>query len=262
MKKIVIFALIAALCAGALLYFYLGNLEAEKQVEVQYDTVVAAATDIPAYTQITGDMLTLKQIPQGYAHPLAAKTVEEAVGLVTVSDIVAGEEILPSKLKEFGATDSGLAYVVPEGMRAVTVSVDEVSGVAGFLKRGDYVDVISYTSTSFDMKAAAEAQTQTGTDQTTEAPQGGTSQSTTVIAAQNVLVAAIGTSLSSSTTNGEDPAAIAYNSVTLILTPEDAMRVVQGSRSGSLILILRASGDHAANTQDPVVNDSLLIKPE
>ena len=79
MKKIVLFALIAALCAGALLYFYLGNLEAEKQVEVQYDTVVAAATDIPAYTQITGDMLTLKQIPQGYAHPLAAKTVEEAV---------------------------------------------------------------------------------------------------------------------------------------------------------------------------------------
>ena len=262
MKKIVIFALIAALCAGALLYFYLGNLEAQKQVEVQYDTVVAAATDIPAYTQITADMLTLKQIPQGYAHPLAARTVEEVVGLVTVSDILAGEEMLPSKLKQFGATDSGLAYVVPEGMRAVTVSVDEVSGIAGFIKRGDYVDVISYTSTSFDMKAAAAAQTQTGTDTTTEVPQGGTSQSTTVIAAQNVLVAAIGTSLSTSTANGEDPAAIAYNSVTLILTPEDAMRVVQGSRSGALILILRASGDHAANTQDPVVNDSLLIKPE
>ena len=99
MKKIVIFALIAALCAGALLYFYLGNLEAQKQVEVQYDTVVAAATDIPAYTQITADMLTLKQIPQGYAHPLAARTVEEVVGLVTVSDILAGEEMLPSKLK-------------------------------------------------------------------------------------------------------------------------------------------------------------------
>lgn len=262
MKKIVLFALIAALCAGALLYFYLGNLEAQKQVQVQYDTVVAAATDIPAYTQITGDMVTLKQIPQGYAHPLAAKTVEEVVGLVTVSDIVAGEEMIPSKLKEFGQTDSGLSYVVPEGMRAVTVSVDEVSGVAGFLKRGDYVDVISYTSTSFDMKAADTAQPQTGTDQTTESAQGGTSQSTTLIAAQNVLVAAIGTSLSSSTTNGEDPAAIGYNSVTLILTPEDAMRVVQGSRSGSLILILRASGDHAANTQDPVVNDSLLIKPE
>ncbi len=264
MKKIVIFALIAALCAGALLYFYLGNLEAQKQVQVQYDTVVAAAADIPAYTQITGDMLTLQQIPQGYAHPLAARTMEEVVGLVTVSDIVAGEQVLPSKLKEFGQTDSGLAYVVPEGMRAVTVSVDEVSGVAGFLKRGDYVDVISYTSTSFDMKATAQAQAQTGTgtDQTTQPAQGGTSQSTTVIAAQNVLIAAIGTSLSTTTNASGDPAAVGYNSVTLILTPEDAMRVVQGARSGALILILRASGDHAANTQNPVINDSLLIKPE
>ena len=259
MKKIVIFALIAALCAGALLYFYLGKLEAQKQVQVQYDTVVAAAADIPAYTQITGDMLTLQQIPQGYAHALAARTVDEVIGLVTVSDIVAGEQIFPSKLKEFGQTDSGLAYVVPEGMRAVTVSVDEVSGVAGFLKRGDYVDVISYTSSCFDMKAAAQAQT--GTDQTTNPAQGGSSQSTTVIAAQNVLIAAIGTSLST-TTNAGDPAAVGYNSVTLILTPEDSMRVVQASRSGALILILRASGDHAANTQDPVVNDSLLIKPE
>ena len=259
MKKIVIFALIAALCAGALLYFYLGKLEAQKQVQVQYDTVVAAAADIPAYTQITGDMLTLQQIPQGYAHALAARTVDEVIGLVTVSDIVAGEQIFPSKLKEFGQTDSGLAYVVPEGMRAVTVAVDEVSGVAGFLKRGDYVDVISYTSTSFDMKAAAQAPA--GNDQTTESPQGTTSQSTTVIAAQNVLVAAIGTSLSS-TTNTADAAAVGYNSVTLILTPEDAMRVVQGSRSGALILVLRASGDHGANTQDPVVNDSLLIKAQ
>lgn len=264
MKKIVIFALIAALCAGALLYFYLGNLEAQKQTQVQYDTVVAASVDIPAYTSITSDMLTLQQIPQGYAHPLAARTADEVVGLVTVSDIVAGEQIFPSKLKQFGQTDSGLAYVVPEGMRAVTVSVDEVSGVAGFLKRGDYVDVISYTSTSFDMKAAAQAQTGTGTgtDQTTDPAQGGASQSTTVIAAQNVLIAAIGTSLSTTTNAGADPAAVGYNSVTLILTPEDAMRVVQGSRSGSLILVLRASGDHAANKQDPVVNDSLLIKPE
>lgn len=261
MKKIVIFALIAALCAGALLYFYLGNLEAQKQTQVQYDTVVAAAADIPAYTTITSDMLTLQQIPQGYAHPLAARTTDEVVGLVTVSDIVAGEQIFPSKLKQFGETDSGLAYVVPEGMRAVTVSVDEVSGVAGFLKRGDYVDVISYTSTTFEMKAADQAQIGTGTDQTTNPAQGGSSQSTTLIAAQNVLIAAIGTSLTTATNTG-DPATVGYNSVTLILTPEDAMRVVQGSRSGALILILRASGDHAANTQDPVVNDSLLIKPE
>ena len=258
MRKIVIFALIAALCAGALLYFYLGNLEAQKEVKVEYDSIVVAAVDIPAFTPITGDMVTFRQVPLGYAHPLAARTIEEVVGLVTESEIIAGEEMLPSKLKQFGETDSGLSYVVPEGMRAVTVAVDEVSGVAGFLQRGDYVDVISYTSTSYEMPAADQAQT--GTTETTDPAQNAVSQSTTVIAAQNILVAAIGRSLSSSTSSTEDQSAIGYNSVTLILSPEDAMRVIQGSRSGSLILILRASGDHDTNTEDPVINDSLLIK--
>ena len=258
MRKIVIFALIAALCAGALLYFYLGNLEAQKEVKVEYDSIVVAAVDIPAFTPITGDMVTFRQVPLGYAHPLAARTIEEVVGLVTESEIIAGEEMLPSKLKQFGETDSGLSYVVPEGMRAVTVAVDEVSGVAGFLQRGDYVDVISYTSTSYEMPTADQAQT--GTTETTDPAQNAVSQSTTVIAAQNILVAAIGRSLSSSTSSTEDQSAIGYNSVTLILSPEDAMRVIQGSRSGSLILILRASGDHDTNTEDPVINDSLLIK--
>lgn len=258
MRKIVIFALIAALCAGALLYFYLGNLEAQKEVKVEYDSIVVAAVDIPAFTPITGDMVTFQQVPLGYAHPLAARTIEEVVGLVTESEIIAGEEMLPSKLKQFGETDSGLSYVVPEGMRAVTVAVDEVSGVAGFLQRGDYVDVISYTSTSYEMPTADQAQT--GTTETTDPAQNAVSQSTTVIAAQNILVAAIGRSLSSSTSSTEDQSAIGYNSVTLILSPEDAMRVIQGSRSGSLILILRASGDHDTNTEDPVINDSLLIK--
>lgn len=258
MRKIVIFALIAALCAGALLYFYLGNLEAQKEVKVEYDSIVVAAVDIPAFTPITSDMVTFRQVPLGYAHPLAARTIEEVVGLVTESEIIAGEEMLPSKLKQFGETDSGLSYVVPEGMRAVTVAVDEVSGVAGFLQRGDYVDVISYTSTSYEMPTADQAQT--GTTETTDPAQNAVSQSTTVIAAQNILVAAIGRSLSSSTSSTEDQSAIGYNSVTLILSPEDAMRVIQGSRSGSLILILRASGDHDTNTEDPVINDSLLIK--
>jgi len=259
MKKVVLFALIAAVCAGVLLYFYLGKLETQKQVQVEYDNVVVAATDIPAFTPITADMVKFQSIPMGYAHPLAAHTMEEVVGYVTESDIIAGEQMLPSKLKQFGETDSGLSYVVPDGMRAVTVAVDEVTGVAGFLQRGDYVDVISYTTTNFEVVAT---QTQDGTEQTTAPAQTVQSQSTTVIAAQNVRVAAVGVSLASTASTTEDQTAIGYNSVTLLLSPADAMRVVQGARSGALVLILRASGDHTANTEDPVINDTLLIKPE
>jgi len=257
MKKVVLFALIAALCAGTLLYFYLGNLEAQKQVKVEYDNVVVAAVDIPAFTPVTGDMVTFRQIPQGFAHPLAARTVEEVVGYVTESDIIAGEQLLPAKLKQFGETDSGLAYVVPAGMRAVTVAVDEVSGVAGFLQRGDYVDVISYTTTTYLPAPPELAQ-----EGTAQASQSGSTVSTTLVAAQNVRVAAVGMSLSGAAAAADDQAAAGYNSVTLLLTPEDVMRVVQGAKSGSIVLILRASGDHAANTQEPVVNDMLLIQAQ
>lgn len=265
MKKIVVFALIAALCAGVLLYYYLGNLEQQKQVKVEYEQVVVAATSIPEYTPITSDMVKFQQIPLGFAHPLAAHSVEEVVGYVTESALIEGEQILPAKLKQMGQTDSGLSYIVPEGMRAVTVAVDEVSGVAGFIQRGDYVDVITYTSTSYDTTAEKTQQDEAATgDQATEGTgaSGKPSQGTTLIAAQNVCVAAVGTSLSSSGVATEEGGAVGYTSVTLFLTPEDAMRVVQGSRSGSIVLVMRSSGDHAGNLQDPIVNDSLLEKAE
>jgi len=257
MKKIVLFALIAALCAGALLYFYLGNLEAQKEVKVEYDNVVVALTSIPAYTPITVDMVTFKQVPLGNAHPLAAHTLEEVLGFVTESDIIEGEELLPAKLKQYGEIDSGLSYVVPEGMRAVTVGVDEVTGVAGFLQRGDYVDVISYTTTTY-LPAEAPVVPEGEEPTAAQLPQ---TLSTTLVAAQNVRVAAIGTSLSGTTTvDGET--VTGYNSVTLLLTPEDTMRVVQGARSGAIILILRATGDHTPNTEDPVINDMLLVQAQ
>ena len=266
MKKIVVFALIAALCAGVLLYYYLGDLEQQKQVKIVYEQVVVAATAIPAFTPITNDMVTFQQVPQGYAHPLAAHSVEEVVGYVTESSILQGEEVLPAKLKQMGQTDSGLSYIVPDGMRAVTVAVDEVSGVAGFIQRGDYVDVITYTSTSYQMPDAQQQQEADGTTTEGTAAESGSasapSQGTTVVAAQNVCVAAVGTSLSTSSAVSEDGTAITYSSVTLFLTPEDAMRVIQGARSGYVILVMRAAGDHDSNLQDPIVNDSLLEKAE
>lgn len=261
MKKVVLFALIAAVAAGALLYFYLNNLEQEKTVEIVYESVLVAAEDIPAYAVITADMVTLKQVPQGSSHPRAARSADEAVGFVTESLIVAGEEILPEKLKQPGQTDSGLSYIVPDGMRAVTVAVDEISGVAGFVQRGDYVDVLAYTTTSFNPDET-DAATAAGTDGETEQTSGQASektQGTTVVAAQNVCVAAVGTTLKATdaTTDGTEEV---YSSITLFLTPEDAMRVIQGAKSGVITIVLRASGDHEENAQTPIVSDMLLDK--
>lgn len=260
MKKVVLFALIAALCAGALLYIYLGKLERRKEVPVVYEDVAVASQNIPAYTPITAEMVEIKQMPQGTSHPLAARTAAEVIGFVTESEFIEGEEILPAKLKQPGQTESGLSYIVPEGMRAVTIAVDEVSGVAGFLQRGDYVDVISYTTTTYQPETTAQASDETAqTAQTASASQG-----TTVVAAQNVCVAAVGTSLTNAAAGTDETAGgtAGYSSVTLFLTPDDAMRVIQGAKSGVILLVLRASGDHAANMEAPVVSDMLLQQAE
>ncbi len=257
MKKVILFALIAAICAGGLLYLYLGRVEQQKEVQVAYESVIIASTDIPAYTTITAEMITTKQMPEGSAYSKAARSADAVIGYVTESEILAGEEIIPVKLKQPGQLDSGLSYNVPDGMRAVTIAVDEVSGVAGFLQRGDYVDVISFTTTSYVLPDAVQATTTNADGTTDETADNTKTQGTTVIAAQNVRIAAIGMSLSD-TTGETVPGEMAYSTVTLLLTPEEAMRVIQGAKSGVITLVLRASSDHAANEEDPVVSDSLL----
>ena len=267
MKKIVLFALIAALCAGALLYFYLGKLEQQKEVKIEYENVIVATTTIPAYTPITADMVTIRQVPLGTAHPLAARTLEEVVGYVTESETLEGEQLLPPKLKQLGQTESGLSYIIPEGMRAVTIPVDEVTGVAGFLQRGDYVDVITNVATAYaptpaEQGQADAVQAEPAADGTMPAVQTGTTErATTLVAAQNVRIAALGTSLTNGSGTNAD-GVISYASITLFLTPEEAMRVLHASRSGAVMIILRASGDHDENTQLPVINDMLLEKAE
>lgn len=268
MKRIVLFALIAALCAGALLYFYLDKLEQQKQVQVVYEDVVVAVADIPAFTQISAEMVQISQKPAGSSHPLAARTVDEVVGFVTESDIIAGEELLPVKLKQPGQTESGLSYVVPEGMRALTVAVDQVSGVAGFLQRGDYVDVLGYVNVKvlrtneLDPFEVATAEDPNANQMLQEADLStAETESATLVVAQNICIAAVGTTLvnAAAPVEGGD---IGYGSVTLFVTPEDALRIVQSARSGSIALVLRASGDHEQNTEDPILSDSLMKKAD
>ena len=246
MKKVYLIALIAALAAGGLLYFYLSNLEKQKVVEVEMEPVLVASVDIAAHTAITQEMLQLSEVPKGTAHPLAARSAEEVIGSVTDFAILAGEQIIPTKLKITGDATSGLSYNIPSGMRALTIAVDPVSGVGLYIQKGDYVDVLAHVSTSHPQEAYQE-----------EAPQ----LATTLLAAQNVVVAETGTEAekANALTAG---VTLEYTTITLIVTPEDAMRIVQASRSGVISVLLRATGDHQANTEPPIGNDSLLTNPK
>ncbi|MEZ4626759.1 MAG: Flp pilus assembly protein CpaB [Eubacteriales bacterium] len=180
------------------------------------------------------------------------------IGFVTESAMITGEEILPAKLKQPGQTESGLSYVIPEGMRAITIAVDNISGVAGFIQRGDYVDILGFMSVKvygYDGLDPESYKKITGIDPLPE-ELGVTVESATLVVAQNICVAAIGTTFANSSSEIEG----GYGSITLFVTPEDALRINQSAKSGILTVVLRSTGDHEPNTQDPILSNQLIEK--
>jgi pilus assembly protein CpaB len=113
--------------------------------------VVVAKSDIPAGTAITEDnwqqMVEVKEFTSDVVLPGAYRDTGDIVGYVTRVPLVAGEQVIPTKVTATGAAiadgeNPPLAYVVPEGKRGVAVQVSSVIGASGLVRPGDYVDVI------------------------------------------------------------------------------------------------------------------------
>lgn len=128
---------IAALCSY-LVVRIVGNRMTAPIVKTT--TVVAAANDLPIGTIITAHDLGTTQIA-GALPPGAITKASDAVGRGVISPIYKGEAILDSRLAAKGA-GGGLAAVIPKGMRACAVRVDDVVGLAGFVTPGKTVDVL------------------------------------------------------------------------------------------------------------------------
>ena len=105
-------------------------------------TVVAAEIAIPFGTKVDQRHLKTLEMPVEYIPRGSFATIEEVVNRVTVQPIVAGEILMRERFSEY-ENGSTLAALVSEKMRAVTVRVDDVIGVAGFLLPGNRVDVLA-----------------------------------------------------------------------------------------------------------------------
>lgn len=104
--------------------------------------VVVALLDIPAGTEITAQQIQLIDVPTTLVVKGAFSDVQPLIGETTRYPIAAGEQLNQLKVGPQAAGD-GLAFVVPKGKRALSVKVDEISGVGGLLLPGDRVDVIA-----------------------------------------------------------------------------------------------------------------------
>jgi len=104
--------------------------------------VVAAAVPIPFATKVEERHVKLVEMPEGLTPDGFFKTIDEVIGSVSTTKISRGEILVAERFREHSA-GSTLAALVDENMRAVTVRVDDVVGVAGFLLPGNTVDVLS-----------------------------------------------------------------------------------------------------------------------
>lgn len=179
---------------------------------------VVARIDIPASCELTVDMLEALETPKTPLVPDGAFTeVQQLVGRVTSKAIPQSAVIAPLSLAPPG-TPSGLTERIPEGYRAVSVKIDEVSGVAGQIKPGDYVDVIVVMR----VKRGREDET------------------ISRIILQRVKVLAIGLSLGDSTPAGPQQMA---RSLTLLVANTDVPKLHLAQTQGKVTLAMRGADD-------------------
>lgn len=117
------------------------SLEAEKPVPIKMTKVVVAKVDIPRGVVISADMLSVKDFAVKSLPKGTSSDIEEFINLPTKLEIFAGD-ILTTEKVFTDYRQAGFIGMIPENCRAVTVPVDNVTGIAGLMKAGDRVDVI------------------------------------------------------------------------------------------------------------------------
>ena len=212
MKKIYLFALLFAILTGIGVYSYLNGLKTAPAVKTA--SVLIAAERIPERTLITEDMVEVVILPVEAVNQLALHSSSDAVGKVTNVSIEVNEQVLQTKVDAVDSEKSGLSFSIPQGKRAISISVSDVSGVSGYLQKGDSVDIL----------ASLLLDSGDGT---------GTKISKTVMLLQNIEI------LATATASENAAGAAGYSTITLAVADEEAMRLFYAQINGQVTLLLR-----------------------
>jgi pilus assembly protein CpaB len=155
-----------------------------------------------------------------------------AVGRVAKADLLPGEILVEGRLFPPGRTeDLPQVLPVPLGKRAVTVAVDEVVGVAGFVMPGTHVDVVG----TLDVEG----------------------QAVTRVILQRILVLAI----AQDAKRKDDPEAKIVSSATLAVTPQESQMLILAADRGKIRLAMRGPNEGAAVQIAPITPAALLGHP-
>ena len=224
--------LVALLAGGALAfgtYSYLQNVPV-KTVTVPTKRVVVANADLSLGSELRRDDLKTIEWPVSAVPEGAFEDANALIGRGLISSIVRHEPILPGKLssKEAG---SGLPPIIPTGKRAMSVRVNEVIGVAGYVLPGTRVDVIATQASN------------RGEDMTSK------------VVLSNVQVLTAGTRVEHDTKENKP---MQVTVVTLVVTPEEAEKLTLASTEGKIQLALRNPLD-LESPETPGIRPGMLM---
>ncbi len=232
---ILILALVMGGVSVILVNTYLKQQVSERQTASTIKTiqVVVAMKDLAFGNKLDAESVALVSYPANSVPEDAFTSVGAVLNAekpaIALADIKEREILLPSKISPHGAR-GGLPARIPEDMRAMTISVNEVKGVAGFVLPGDFVDILHTTNVG-------------RRDQ----------QLVTRVLQQNVQVLGVD-QLSSDESN--EPKVV--NAVTMLVTQRDGQRLTLAQKLGDLNLLLRNEFDASILADQVVSSDALL----
>ena len=204
-----------------------------REVPIATKHIVVAKGMTPVGTLLTGDQVQLIAWPEQSPVPGSFSTVEDVVGRGVIAPLVQNEPVTETKLapREAGA---GVQAGITAGMRAMSVRVNDVIGVAGFVGPGSRVDVLVTLRN--------------------------TNEPVSRVVLNNIQVLAAGTQTDIEQSRGGK--AIQTNVVTLMLTPQEAERLALAQDQGSIVLALRNPLDVVAVDTRGVRVGGLLASPD
>ena len=220
---------ILGLIASAFVYLQFKKATVVKPVASSH--MVVAARPLAQGARLQSQDLRLINWPAGDPLSGMLTRVEDCLDRALVTPVVENEPILESKLaaKEAGA---GLAAIIPDGMRAVSVAVNDVVGVAGFVQPGTMVDVL--VTGSVEGRGASNTVTRT--------------------ILENIRVLAAGQKIEQDKEGKPQTVPV----ITLLVTPEEANKLTMGATQGRLQLSLRNTMD-TKKVQPPAVLQASLF---
>lgn len=229
---VLLFAIVLASGASYAMYRTVASMPV-REIEVATMQVAVAAENLPVGTRLEKEHVKLVGWPSASPIEGSHTNVDAVIGRGLIQSVAINEPLTESKMAKLEA-GAGLPPIIPAGMRAMSIRVNEVIGVAGFTVPGTRVDVLVTLN------------------------RGDTGMSRVVLS--NVQVLTAGTRIDQE--QAKDGKPMPSTVVTLLVTPEDAERIALAQNSGSLMLVLRNPLDIERTETKGARMASLMAPPD